>query len=188
MTEDVNIGSPFKKIIHTCLSSAIEAMKAKITTEPPSTVTYTTVANHISTLVLESIDYVAKIINISSFGYANSTNGIYHVDGTINTRHHPNWLTMSPFNRKKVNDERSRLGLVNKHKGRRGVQVRNSSQSYPKADNQINQLEKEHANHKRTIASLKKHTDREDTNTEAEDIESDTGNSFGGKAKQTKKS
>ena len=61
MTEDAKIRFLFKKIMHTVFSSAIEAMKAKITTEPPGTVTYTTVANHISTDMSELPDYVVEV-------------------------------------------------------------------------------------------------------------------------------
>ena len=41
----------FNNIQHSGLHSAIEAMKAKITTEITGAVSYTTVANHISTAV-----------------------------------------------------------------------------------------------------------------------------------------
>ena len=90
MTEDAKIRFLFKKIIHTGFSSAIEAMKAKITTEPPGIVTYTTAANHISSDVSELPDYVAKNRNVSIFGNANSTDGIHNADGTTNTGHNPN--------------------------------------------------------------------------------------------------
>ena len=60
MTEDAKIRHLFKNITHSGLESAIEAMKAKITTEPAGSVTYTTVANHISTVVSELPDYLAR--------------------------------------------------------------------------------------------------------------------------------
>ena len=68
MGEDAKIRFLFRKINHVGLSNAIEAMKAKITTEPPGTVTYTTVANRISTAVSELPDFIAKNRNISSVG------------------------------------------------------------------------------------------------------------------------
>ena len=90
MAEEAKIRFLFRKIHHVGLSNAIEAMKAKITTEPPGTVTYTTVANHLSTTVSEVPVFIAKNRNISGVGGGNS-NGIHNADGSINTGHHPNW-------------------------------------------------------------------------------------------------
>ena len=53
MTEDTKIRFLFKKIDYQGLSNTVEAMKTKIATEVPGTVTYTTVANHLSTAVSE---------------------------------------------------------------------------------------------------------------------------------------
>ena len=86
MGEDAKIRFLFRKITHLGLSNAIEAMKAKIITDPPGTVTYTTVANHLSTAVSELPDYIAKNRNISSVGNVN-INGIYNADSLINTGH-----------------------------------------------------------------------------------------------------
>ena len=155
-------------------------MKAKITLEPPGTVTYTTVANHISTAVSELPDYVAKNRTISGLQQSGASNGVFNDDGTINTGHHINWLNYSPGDRKKVNDERARLGL-GKNKRR---------QDKPKgrtpSSNQIEALKKANAQHKRTIASLKKDPPKETSQAEVNDIETDAGDSFGGKAKKVK--
>ena len=133
MAEEAKIRFLFRKIHHVGLSSAIEAMKAKITTDPPGTVTYTTVANHLSTAVSELPDFIAKNRNISSVG-GGSSNGIHNADGSINTGHHPNWQQLSVADRKTVNDERARLGLGRnkKQKGGKPATYRN-----PKAENQI---------------------------------------------------
>ena len=175
MAEDAKIRFLFKKIQHSGLSSAIEAMKAKITLEPPGTVTYTTVANHISTAVSELPDYVAKNRNVSGLHHDSASNSIFNADGKINTGHHSNWLKYSPADRKKVNDERARLGLG---KNKRTAKGRGGKSG---TTNQIDQLKKANAQHKRTIASLKKETSQE-TPTEPPDVEDDAGNSFGGKA------
>ena len=60
MTEDAKIRFPIKKNNHRGLESAVEAMKAKITTKPTGTVTYTTVSNHLSTAVSELPDYLSQ--------------------------------------------------------------------------------------------------------------------------------
>ena len=184
MAEEAKIRFLFRKIHHVGLSSAIEAMKAKITTDPPGTVTYTTVANHLSTAVSELPDFIVKNRNISSVGGGNS-NGIHNADGSINTGHHPNWQQLSVADRKTVNDERARLGLGRNKKQKGGKPATNRN---PKAENQIKQLKQANALHKRTIASLKK--DDDDTNqstTDSPDIEGDAGDAFGGKSKKVKK-
>ena len=181
MSEDAKIRFLFKKIQHSALSSAIEAMKSKITTDTPGSVTYTTVANHISTAVSELPDYVAKNRNISGLQSDSVPNSIYNADGKINTGHHPNWLKYSDAERKKVNDERARLGLGKK---RRAAKKGGANAT---TTNQIDQLKKANAQHKRTIASLKKDTSQE-ISTEPPDVEDDAGNSFGGKATKKTKS
>ena len=86
-------------------------MKAKITLEPPGTVTYTTVANHISDPVSEVLDYVAKNRKISGLQQDGASNGIFNTDRKNNTGHHAKWLNYSPADLKNVNEERVRLGL-----------------------------------------------------------------------------
>ena len=53
-------------------------------------------------------------------------------------------------------------------------------------NNQIDQLKKANAQHKRTIASLKKDPPKDNPDAETHDVEADAGNSFGGKAKKVK--
>ena len=142
-------------------------------------------ANHLSTAVSELPDFVAKNRNVSCVDHNGSTS-IYNADGSINTGHHPNWLQLSASDRKIVNDERSRLGLGKKNKGKGQKSGKGGAVTDPKVENQINQLKKANAKHKRTIASLKKDTNDDEENADAKDIEADAGDSFGGKAKKSK--
>ena len=186
MTEDAKIRFLFKKIQHSGLESAVEAMKAKITTEPSGTVTYTTVANHISTAVSELPDYLSrnhKVSGVSGHTTNNQTAAnIYNADGTINTGHHADWMAMGADNRKKVNDERARLGL-GKNKGKNNNSNR-SPRTNANTKNQISQLQASNLAFKKTISSLKRANGAK-TDEEHEDIE-DAGNSFGGKSKKKK--
>ena len=100
----------FNNIQHSGLHSAIEAMKAKITTEITGAVSYTTVANHISTAVSQLPDYLSKNRNISSIRsdqYNGDISSIYNNYGSINTGHLNNWTKLSDDDRKKINDERA---------------------------------------------------------------------------------
>jgi hypothetical protein len=185
MTEDAKIRFLFKKVQHTGLASAIEAMKAKITTEQPGAVTYTTVANHLSTAVSELPDYLSRNqkvsgVNGSSFNNQNHLS-ILNADGTINTGHHTDWMGMGAENCKKVNDERACHGL-----GENKSKSPNSNRGRAKANkiNQITQLQASNLAHKKTIASLKRNNGIK-SDDDTTDIE-DAGNSFGGKSKKTK--
>ena len=60
MTEEANIRFLFKKVDHYVITSAIEAMKAKIVTSDAGSITYTTVANHMNTAVSKMLDYISK--------------------------------------------------------------------------------------------------------------------------------
>ena len=64
LSEDAKVRFLFKKISHSGLNNAVEAMKARITTST-TTISYTTVANHLFTAVFELPEYVAKNCNIS---------------------------------------------------------------------------------------------------------------------------
>ena len=95
MTEDAKIRFLFKQVQCTGLAGAIEAMKAKITTEPADTVTYTTVANHISTAVSELPDYIAKNRRVSSVTSGTPIQGILRAKGDIFTGHYDNYQELS---------------------------------------------------------------------------------------------
>ena len=65
MSEEAKIRYLYKKINHEALVKTVEAMKTKIATEVIGVVTYTTVANHISTAVSELPDYFSRHRNTS---------------------------------------------------------------------------------------------------------------------------
>jgi len=173
MKDDAKVRFLFKKILHPGLANAIEAMKAKITTEAPGSVTYTTVANHLSTAISEQPDFLSKnrMISVVETQAIKGTS-IHNADGSINIGHHPNWTQLSPEDRRRVNDERARLG---KGKSRR------TKQGAPNLQNQLTQLKKANAKHKRTIAGLKTDPAVKTDSTHDKDIEQDAGDAFGGK-------
>ena len=91
MTKDATIRFLFKKFQQSGLESAVEAMKAKITTEPAETVTYTTVTNHISTTMSEMPDFLSrnrKISGVTGRNNKNTTYNIHNPNSTINTGNH----------------------------------------------------------------------------------------------------
>ena len=143
MAEDAKIRFLFKKIQHSGLSSVIEAMKAKITQDPPGTVTYTTVVNQISIAVSELSDYIAKNRNISGLQEDSTSNSIYSASGKINTGYHANWLNYSPAGCKKVNNKRALLDLGKNNHPAKGKGVSSAGTA-----NQFDQLKKANEKHK----------------------------------------
>ena len=98
MTVEAKIRLLFKKIDHGSLTNTVQAMKINITTETVGAITYTTMANHISTSVSELPDYLAKNCHISGVKYGGGGqsgvgphNGIFNTDGSIHIGYHPNW-------------------------------------------------------------------------------------------------
>ena len=175
-------------------------MKTKIAIRAVDTVTYTTVANHLLNAVSKLPDYLArrqKRVCVayggrSGGGAGNSCgsqsvpiahHGIFNSDWSIHTSQPPNQMPgMDPGDKKKVNDERARLGLGRNRKnpaqnGR--VNVRHSA-------NVINQLTVSNAKYKRTIAGLKS-TGSEGSPTDIYVEMSDAWDEFGGKAKKARK-
>ena len=184
MTEDAKIRFLFKKINHSGLDGAVDAMKVKITTKPAGTVTYTTVANHISTAVSELPDYLSRNNKVSAVTGKRSSNGsysIYNADGTINTGHHADWINMGAELRKKVNDERSRLGF-GKGKKKNSFISSSNHKTFAQNKNQVSQLQAANLEHEKTIASLKR-AQGDGNDDDDNDIE-DARNSFGGKSKK----
>ena len=107
MTKDAKIRFIFKKISHKGLIKFCKAMKMKITTEAVVAVTYTTMANHLSTTVSELPDYLSHHRNVYGIAYSNRSggsggnsngtqngpdphHGIFNADVTILTDRHPN--------------------------------------------------------------------------------------------------
>ena len=82
-------------------------------------VTFTTVANHISTVVSELPNYLSRTRNVSRVGNTRagtqsgpvSHHGIFNADNSIHIGHNPNWMTMDQGDKNKINDELARLGL-----------------------------------------------------------------------------
>ena len=105
MTEDAKIRFLFKKIQHSGLEGAIEAMKAKTTTEPVGTVTYSTVVNNILTTVFELPDQFDRNRRVSGITNDSHSKEIYNSNGTVNTRDHKIWLQLSVDDCKKSNDK-----------------------------------------------------------------------------------
>ena len=171
-------------------------MKAKITTEAPGTVTYTTVCNHIDTAVSVLPDYIPRNRQVSGVNQGDDgdrTQGIslYNADGSINTGRHPNWGSgMAESDKKIVMDERVRLGIGRNKKpprqrsgARNGARAGRTSATSSNQLNQLAQLKKANANHKRTIAGLQTGA----TTTISEDVDmEDASDSFGGKSKKVK--
>ena len=123
MPDDAKTRFLFKKVQHSGLRGAIEALRAQQTAG--LNVTYTMAANHISTAVSELPEYLSKSRNVSGVGShpgVNSndkTDGIYGADGTIRTGHISNWRSLSEDDRDKVKEERKKLGM--KRNGNKGA-------------------------------------------------------------------
>ena len=91
--------------------------------------------------------------------------------------------TMHVLDKKKVNDERAKLGLVRHRKKVGFLSNANKNRQSSNNNNQLTQLKAANAKYKRTIASLKSSTPKESPSNCDVDI-SDTSNAFGGKAKK----
>ena len=155
-------------------------MKAKVTTDG-AMVSYSTIANHISTAVSEQPDFLSKNCRISKVSYK-PNKAVENADGSINTGHYANWLSLAPEDRKRVNDERARLGLNTRRGTTRGNGPKSGhhynkphKSDSPNLNNQLYQLKKANEQHKRTIASL-----RIDPAAADKDIEPNAGDAFGG--------
>ena len=81
MEEDAKIQFVFQNVHPKGLQTGIVALKATITTSKANTVSYTTVANHLSTAVSQLPEYVAKNRNI--IWLSKQDNGIYRTDGSV---------------------------------------------------------------------------------------------------------
>ena len=194
ISEEAKIRFLFKKINHERLVKTVEAMTIKIATEVIGVVTYTTIANYISTAVSELPDYLLRNRNVS--GVTNTRVGsqsgpgphyiIFNQNNTIHTGHHSTWMTtMDTGDKKKVHNERAKLGLGRYKKKNSFTSNTNKNRRSSNNMNQLTRLKATNAKYKRTIASLKSTTAEESPSNS--DVEmSDTGNVFGGKAKKSK--
>ena len=84
----------------------VDEIKGLITTSD-TTVSYTTIEKNISTTVSRLPEYIAKNRNISEL-FTNHSSVIYNNNESINTRSHQNWNELNIWERKLVNDTRSR--------------------------------------------------------------------------------
>jgi len=66
MSEDAKIHFLFKKIVHPQLEAAIAALRTRLITDPPGMLTYTSVANHITSCVSQLPESTAKDRGISA--------------------------------------------------------------------------------------------------------------------------
>ena len=111
MLEDAKIWFLFNHTHHSSLQVQVEALKANIPTGTP--VTYTTAANHLTTVVSQLAGYVAKarvasavVTGTSNAGVTNSNGNSINVDSWI-----PNWNQLSKGGHDKILDERRKKGV-----------------------------------------------------------------------------
>ena len=105
-----------------------------------------------STVVSEFPDYLIRNCNVSAAGHVSGGgtqsgpgphHGIFNADRSIHTGHHPNWSNgMDPDDKKRVNDERDRLGLGRKKKPNSNFKLNQGRYSHQSANkhNQLTQL------------------------------------------------
>ena len=184
MTEDAKIRFLFNKVQHSGLQSTVDALKARITTSPVGTITYTTVANHLSTAVSELPEYVSRHRNISATGTSPRGGGggqegsVYNSDGSIITGYINNWRELSREDKQVVLDERARLGIKKKSNNKNG-----------KSKTEMEKLKKLNAKMKRRIKALKRVKTSKNKGEDGDDEDDiDAGDQFGGKnSKKTKR-
>ena len=174
MPDDAKTRFLFKRVQHSGLRGAIEALRAQITAGVA--VSYTMAANHLSTAVSELPEYLHKNRNISG---VESSHGIYNSDGTIITGHIPNWRNLSPEERNLVKQER--------RKSNKDRDTRNDADIKASA-NRIKQLQASNKKMKRKIKALKRSNKKggESNDNGDSDTDMDAGDQFGGKASKRK--
>ena len=183
MTDEAKVHFLLKKTQCPQLANAVASMKTRLLTEPPGTITYTNVSNHLASCASELPDYIAKNRNISAVKMAPKS-GVAREDGSIHTGFYPNWRQLTQQEREKVVDKRKKQKQKRKPAGGQPSTVKT----------ELENLKKKLGKHKRTIAALKNKIGKEkDVATESNDDEgddptSDAGDGFGGKrAKKVKK-
>ena len=185
MSEEAKIRFLFKKVQHTGLKSAVEALKAQMTAGV--NVTYTMAANHLSTAVSELPEYVSKNRNVSAVGEDKSEGSsekptIYNSDKSIKTGYIQGWHSLSEADQEKVKAERARKRAARK--------TGPNSNDKSATSNRMKQLVKQNKKYKRQIKSLKRSTNDDGNNndsTDDDDEDTDAGDQFGGKASKKKR-
>ena len=189
MTDEAKTRFLLKKVQHTGLRGAIEALKAQQTAG--TAVTYTMAANHLSTAVSELPEYISKSArNVSLVDATPGQKGspeIYNDDGTIKTGHIPTWRQLSKADRAIVMAERLRLGI----KGGKNGNSKGGSNSTKNDANRMKQLSDQNKKYRRQIKAMKRKSKDDDTNgsdkESDDDKDDDAGDQFGGKASRKKK-
>ena len=143
-------------------------------------------ANHLSTAVSELPEYIANSRNVSAAS-TSSSGSIYNADGSIITGYISNWKSLSVQDRKRVIDERKRLGTSLNQR------LRNSSGgSDKKKFTKLQKMKKENEKYKQSVSKLKRKvkvlkvsSDKKDDKDESADEEvNDPGDQFGGKSRK----
>lgn len=176
----------FKRVQHSALQPAIEALKAQQTAGV--NVTYSMAANHLSAAVSALPEYISRNRNISGLGAhdPNDKDGtqqgstaVYNADGSINTGHIPNWQGLSKSDKDIVQAERKRLGIKFNPKSK------GNQQSSANNVNRLKQLTQQNKKYRRQIKALKRgkstNTDGDGDNDDDGDEDIDAGDQFGGK-------
>ena len=184
MLEDAKLRFPFERTQHTGLQGHVQALKAGITTG--NAISYTTAANHLSPAVSELQDYIAahrKVAGVTTGpGHEAYYGEIYNSDGSIIAdKYIPNWNDLSNEDKRKVINERKRLG-IRLGKGGKG------SATPGKGNNKaFKKLQKQNKKFKRKIQALQSKVSENDE--EVTQQNKDAGDTFGGRqSKKTKAS
>ena len=174
MTEEAKVRFLLQKCLHPQLENAVETLRSRMALTTGS-VTVASASNYLASRVSELPDYISKNRSINALESDNNdapASGVTKSDGTIHTGHFPNWLDLSIDDRKKVANERQRLGL-----GKGKKRTEGKKKDFKKLQNLLKKG-------KRQIAALKKKVtfdENEDKVKENDETNDDAGNAFGGK-------
>ena len=143
-------------------------------------ITYTTAANHLSAAVSNLPEFNLRNRSISNVQVSSNNDGIYNADGSIKTGHISNWSQLSLDDKKKVFEERKRLGTKYVPSGSGGGKNKSTI-------NNDSKLKKLNKRYKRQIKALKRKArldDEDNDNVGASQDGShsiDAGDQFGGR-------
>lgn len=186
MGEDAKIRFLIKKIEHQGLKPSVEALSVR--RAAGESLTYTQVANYLSTAVSELPEFVAKNRNVSAATTSNTQQSgnpaIYNADGTVITGHIPDWRNLSKADRQIVFAERKRIGVG---KNKNGDDSKKSAKQKDAANaNRLKQLSDTNKRMKRQIKALKRSSTSNGDDNADSDSDIDAGDQFGGKAAKKK--
>ena len=175
-------GKPMKSPDH----RSIQALKAQQTVG--TVITYTMVANHLSTAVSELPEDQVKNRSVSGIRVAglsgghSDTDGIYNADGSIKTGYISYWRSLSSEDKDKVTAERKRLNMNSNEKKR----ISTDSASDASTLSTIKQPRAQNKKHKRKNKALKKRSTVPEGGDGKKDGDVDAGDQFGGKGSKKK--